>query len=531
MNKQSKKPSFLETHSHIAKQWHPTKNGDLNPGKVVANINLNVWWLCPVSNDHEWKNTIAYRAKANSTCPFCLNYRLSKTNNLLALHPVLSERWHYKKNYPLTAKDVVGTGSKKVYWWRCNIDHEWKASIISHIRKDGSYRSCPKCHKAPLSVTHPNILTEWHPTKNGKLTPDDVRGGSACYLWWKCSKGPDHEWKQKAIERTRSGSGCPFCDGKKVSLTNSLLTKYPDLAKEWHPTKNGKLLTQNVFGGGKAKYWWKCSKGTDHEWQANIQKRASGQGCPICRGLKIVLSNSLFLTHPNIVKEWHVTKNSITPNDVMAGSGKKVWWQCVKVKSHEWETTIKIRAKGGHGCPFCNSGWTIEKIRLFIVSLLPYLHTLDEAELYVLIQQNGLLDISRSSKSKSFIEALKTGKFPQEELEKFVKSELSLVDAFIDDSSMTLNEYQQNLMASENVINEDDIQEAKMFSDAETKDILSSLDSPIYANLDKEAAEFFVNSAVAKIWRHAFRDEQRDEDVVEYQLAAYTGDGLYANEV
>ena len=29
------------------------------------------------------------------------------------------------------------------------------------------------------------------------------------------------------------------------------------------------------------KVWWKCSNG--HEWQAIIQDRNKGSGCPICR--------------------------------------------------------------------------------------------------------------------------------------------------------------------------------------------------------------------------------------------------------
>ena len=32
--------------------------------------------------------------------------------------------------------------------------------------------------KEPLSVTHPDLAKEWHPTKNGELTPNDVTAGS-----------------------------------------------------------------------------------------------------------------------------------------------------------------------------------------------------------------------------------------------------------------------------------------------------------------------------------------------------------------
>ena len=60
---------------------------------------------------------------------------------------------------------------------------------------------------------------------------------------WKCDKGPDHEWQQEVRRRTGLGteaSGCPFVN-QKVSVTNQLAILAPDLAKEWHPTKNGAL--------------------------------------------------------------------------------------------------------------------------------------------------------------------------------------------------------------------------------------------------------------------------------------------------
>ena len=44
--------------------------------------------------------------------------------------------------------------------------------------------------KEPLSVTHPEIAAQWHPTMNGDLTPDDVVAGSHKKASWKCPEGP-----------------------------------------------------------------------------------------------------------------------------------------------------------------------------------------------------------------------------------------------------------------------------------------------------------------------------------------------------
>jgi len=107
------------------------------------------------------------------------------------------------------------------------------------------HNGCPFCfskkkrYDEPLSVTRPRLALEWHPTKNGKLTPRDVTEGSGKEVWWKCPKGDDHEWR--AIVAKRKHNGCPFCSGHAVSSSNCLESTNPELAKEWHPTKNGKL--------------------------------------------------------------------------------------------------------------------------------------------------------------------------------------------------------------------------------------------------------------------------------------------------
>ncbi|HEY9740288.1 MAG TPA: zinc-ribbon domain-containing protein, partial [Coleofasciculaceae cyanobacterium] len=70
--------------------------------------------------------------------------------------------------------------------------------------------------KDPLSITHPQLAGQWHPTKNGSLTPDQVVSGSHKKVWWKCSKESDHEWDAAIYSRV-GGRGCPYCGGRKVS--------------------------------------------------------------------------------------------------------------------------------------------------------------------------------------------------------------------------------------------------------------------------------------------------------------------------
>lgn len=200
-----------------------------------------------------------------------------------------------------------------------------------------------------LATTHPNLVSEWHPTQNGNLTPRDVKAGSSKKVWWQCKEG--HEWQATIGNRTLHRSGCPYCSGRRsIAGINDLATTNPPLAAEWHPTKNGSLTPRAISYCSGKKVWWQCAKG--HEWEAVIASRSAGSSCPICSG-KIVLAgfNDLATTRPSLAAEWHPTKNQkLSPDKVTSGRATKVWWQCAK--GHEWQAAIYSRSAGS-GCPLC----------------------------------------------------------------------------------------------------------------------------------------------------------------------------------
>ena len=143
--------------------------------------------------------------------------------------------------------------------------------------------------------SYPHLVKEWHPTKNGDLTPDDITHGSDKKVWWLCPKG--HTYDAAISKRTRKKriydtgtrlkkegpTGCPYCTGQKVGEDNNLLAVFPEIAKEWHPTKNGNLTPEDVSYGSSrtGKVWWLCPKG--HSYNAAINSRTSRKsGCPKC---------------------------------------------------------------------------------------------------------------------------------------------------------------------------------------------------------------------------------------------------------
>ncbi|MBQ8726166.1 MAG: zinc-ribbon domain-containing protein [Clostridia bacterium] len=342
-----KEKSLHAIYPSIAKEWHPIKNGKLQPEHVSYSSNKKVWWQCEFG--HEWEATINSRKRAG--CPYCGGKKvLEGFNDLRTANLPLALEWHPTKNRKISATCVTAN-SNKVVWWNGKCGHEWKASVAARNKGGG----CPFCAGKKvfvgyndLATINPRLTQEWNFGKNIKFAPTELTAGSDKKVWWKCSKG--HEWMATISSRS-NGCECPYCTGQKLLVgDNDLETTSPILAKEWHPTKNGDLTPRDVMRGTNKKAWWKCSKG--HEWMATISSRSNGRGCPYCAGQKLLAGeNDLETTSPILAKEWHPTKNGdLTPRDVMRGTNKKVWWQCEF--GHEWEAIINSRSKGA-GCPKC----------------------------------------------------------------------------------------------------------------------------------------------------------------------------------
>ncbi len=200
-----------------------------------------------------------------------------------------------------------------------------------------------------LLAKYPDIAQSWNYDKNGSIRPDMVSFASKKVFWWRCDKG--HEWQAAVGSRTTLSHGCPFCSSQRVLAGfNDLETKYPRIAKEWHPTRNEGVNPNEVLPSSNKKFWWLGSCG--HEWETSPLNRINGTGCPVCAN-KVIISgqNDLATLFPKIASEWLYEKNNESPNNVGAGSGKKYWWKCSKCGC-EWQSIVVNRTRG-HGCPKC----------------------------------------------------------------------------------------------------------------------------------------------------------------------------------
>jgi hypothetical protein len=314
------KNSLLNKYPEIAKEWHPIKNLPLTPDKVGPSSNLSVHWQCYVNFSHEWRAKINSRTYANNQCPHCRKIRKQKEGkiSLLEFNPELSKQWHPSRNK--FGPSEVTPGSNKKVWWVCpdNPDHIWPASIGNRAKKG---RGCPICAnrniepKDSLEKKFPDIAEQWHPTKNGNYTPQNVSYGSAYYAWWQCKSEYKHEWQETVHARTqRKKMICRQCSKSRFSLNNSLQAVYPEIAAQWHPTRNDNLKPSEVSKASGKKVWWLCPVNPQHEWDAQIKNRTIlKSGCRLCDDEKniIRLSEHLFEIDNKDINYYHIFLNNI----------------------------------------------------------------------------------------------------------------------------------------------------------------------------------------------------------------------------
>ena len=283
------------------------------------------------------------RTGPGTRCPYCAGkLPIPGENDLATRFPEVAAQWHPTKNAPLTPEQVL-PGSHRRVWWQCEKGHEWQAIVKSRTVGCG----CPVCTNRQiaqgendLAAIYPELAAQWHPTRNGKLTPQEVSTGTPRKVWWRCEKG--HEWQASVLSRTH-GTGCPVCAGKVILPgRNDLASLFPEIAAQWHPTRNGALTPERVSPYSNRKVWWRCGLG--HEYQATVGARAKADsGCPYCGGRRVLAGfNDLATLAPEVAVQWHPTLNgNLTSSMVTVGSHRKAWWLCPE--GHVWKAAVYSR--------------------------------------------------------------------------------------------------------------------------------------------------------------------------------------------
>lgn len=378
----------------VAAEWHPTLNGNLLPTDVTHGSKKEVWWLLPYNDpktgkhfDFVWKASPNARTSGNG-CPFLTGQRVwPGYNDLESNYPEVAGQWHPIRNGKMLPSEISYASNKKVWWIQPyddpilgHFEFEWEANVLNRTLLG---EKCPFLGNDKvwsgyndLQTRFPEIAAEWHPTRNGALTPEDVVYGSPKVVWWlkpyddpDTGKHFDFEWQAPINIRTGVGTndghqtGCPYLalNPKVWPGFNDLATKYPELAKEWHPVKNGDLNPSSVTACSAQKVWWllpyddpDTGKHFDFEWEASIISRSDGSGCPFISGHATWFGyNDLETNYPDIASQWHPIRNRRKlPEKTYQYSTLKAWWKCNHC-GHEWYASVRSRTLDEVGCPGC----------------------------------------------------------------------------------------------------------------------------------------------------------------------------------
>lgn len=132
-------PNLKSELPSLAKQWHPTKNGEFTPTMIRPSSNRKVWWQC--EHGHEWEESPIYRQRSPK-CPSC--------QSLAFKTPTIAQIWHPTKNGDLTPWGIR-SGSKQIVWWQCSCGHEWQ----NEVKQQRHIKKCAHCHQ-PFNPSTPS---------------------------------------------------------------------------------------------------------------------------------------------------------------------------------------------------------------------------------------------------------------------------------------------------------------------------------------------------------------------------------------
>ncbi|SOD73558.1 uncharacterized protein DUF559 [Jatrophihabitans sp. GAS493] len=145
----------LANHPHLATQFDVEANGGLAPDQVLEGSHQLYWWSCPAAADHRWQARPYSRVDGDG-CPFCASRRVSMTNSLATVDPILAQQFDVLTNECMP-DEVMANRTKKVAWiCPSNSEHRWTSTINNRMRGNG----CPACAAITVSAREVRLAAE-----------------------------------------------------------------------------------------------------------------------------------------------------------------------------------------------------------------------------------------------------------------------------------------------------------------------------------------------------------------------------------
>ncbi len=279
----------------LAKEWHPTLNGDLKPDMVTPGMGTEVFWLCP--KGHTYPATVLHRSYGTK-CPVCNSGRQTSFAEQAVYYYV-------KKAFPDSINKYKPKFLNKmeldVFIPSLNTAIEYDGSAWH--RKDKLRREQHKyqlCHNNGIKLIRireefPEIGSDIADVMFGNNTRlyeyknlDRVIFQLIQHLAFKTTYQIEKEIKintkrdEQKILRYR----------EEIVKGDTFADKYPEIAKEWHPIKNGDLKPSMFKPHSDFHAWWICSV-CGEEYYASISSRSYGTGCKKCGIVKNAKKRSI----------------------------------------------------------------------------------------------------------------------------------------------------------------------------------------------------------------------------------------------
>lgn len=180
------------------------------------------------------------------------------------------------------------------------------------------------------------------------MDPATLATNSSKKPLWQCTEGHP-PWRTSVANRTRNGSGCPYCSGlRKVPGVNDLAALYPEIAATYSKSNTRELA--GIAPKDNRKYLWDCPEG--HTYDMSPAARTRGSGCPYCAGQRVLAGfNDIGTTHPAVAAMW--TGRGLPPTEVTPFSRKRIELRCAR--GHVFEVPVmQITLPKSAPCPVCS---------------------------------------------------------------------------------------------------------------------------------------------------------------------------------
>ena len=406
---------------HIASEWDYELNDGILPQNVTKGTHDEYYWKCPQGHP-SYKARVANRIYKGDGCPVCSGRKLlTGVNDLGTLNPYLADQWDYELNYPKTPQEVFPHEGNK-YWWICPICGESYHALVSNRARGKSHDKCCRkgtsfpeqavfyyvreCYPDAksrdtsfgfeLDVYVPSIKAaieydgvEYHKGENS-FAKDNKKDGlcekngislyrfrdpilpstqSAIRITCPDNRGALGDGIRTLLSKIAPGNRIPVNPQKDyyvifnntliIQREKSIVCTHPEMAKEWHPTKNLPLMPEKVTSGMGIDIWWLCSK-CGNEYPAKPYSRKAGKGCPECgkktraknRSLTAARKNNFALQYPELAAEISLDENpGLEISKLSIGTNTPVIWNCPKGHP-SYPASVAHRVRGT-GCPVC----------------------------------------------------------------------------------------------------------------------------------------------------------------------------------